>query len=59
MGVEKGLISPKYKGVEEDIRIAKELGYTQAIINMLANEPDRIKRSRIMHDARLEKIIAK
>ena len=44
MGLEKGYVSPKYKGVKEDLRIT--------------NEPDRIKRTRIMHDARLGKILA-
>lgn len=58
MGIAKGYVSPKYKGVNEDLRIAKELGYSQTVINMLANEPDRIKRTRIMHDARLGKILA-
>lgn len=58
MGISKGYVSPKYKGVNEDLKIAKELGYSQAIINMLANESDRNKRTRIMHDARLGKILA-
>lgn len=58
MGLEKGYVSPKYKGVKEDLRIAKELGYSRTVIDMLTNEPDRIKRTRIMHDARLGKILA-
>lgn len=36
----------------EDIRIAKELGYSQEVIGLLKNEPDQFKRQTILTNAR-------
>lgn len=40
-------------GWNEDIRTAKELCYPRSVIQMLKEEPDQQKRTRILHDARL------
>ena len=41
--------------LKEDLKIAKDLCYPKEVIEMLENEPDPIKRQRIMNDTRMGK----
>lgn len=38
--------------LKEDLKIAKDLCYPKEVIDKLENEPDPIKRQRILHDTR-------
>lgn len=44
--------SHKTKDQKQDVKIARELGYSRWIIEALENEPDPIKRQHILSDAR-------
>lgn len=44
------------RGPREDVKIAQELLYSKHVQDLLWNEPDEEKRSRILHDARVGKL---
>ena len=46
------LPNEEYKGKKYDAKVARELGYSKKVVNMLLKEEDPVKRQRILADAR-------
>lgn len=42
----------RYKTLNTEVKIARQLGYSEKVIKLLKEEPDPNKRVRILHDAR-------